>query len=104
VMVTVVGIPLGLTALFVYCAMLYPAQVFPAIWIGDRLLRLRRTSRAASSSPYLSLLIGTVVLVILLLVPILGWVARLVAVMVGLGALWSVIWSARTRPLAVTPA
>ncbi len=97
VMVTIVGIPLGLVALLLYFATLYPAQVFSALWLGTTLLG---RSRQPASSPYLGLLLGTIILAVLVGLPFIGWLFRLVALLLGFGALWSVIWAGRAPPQA----
>jgi uncharacterized membrane protein YccF (DUF307 family) len=94
-LITIVGIPLALVLMLLYVATLYPALVFVSAWLGDALGRRLRAGRGIS--PYLGMLVGVVVVVILIGLPFVGWVFRLIALCVGFGALWAAIWSARTR-------
>ena len=68
---------------------------------ADRLtvLSSARVVRAgAEPSPYLAQIVGTLLLVLLIAVPFLGWVVRLVAVLLGVGTVWAGIWATRQRP------
>lgn len=81
-MVTVVGIPLGiflgaLTALL--CLM---GQVYAALFIGKGIFR----GMKADVHRNWQLLVGLVILGILSLIPIFGWLARMVFVLIGIGA------------------
>lgn len=98
-MITIIGIPLGIALLLLYLATLYPAQVIPATWLGDRLLGALTRARP---SPYLALLVGTLLLVILVALPFVGWLVRLLALLVGFGALWASVWIGR-RPTPGMP-
>jgi cytoskeletal protein CcmA (bactofilin family) len=94
-LITIVGIPLALALMLLYVATLYPAMIFVSAWLGDALGRgLRRDRRI---SPYAGVIIGTIILVILVGLPFVGWIFRFIALCVGFGALWAAIWSARTR-------
>jgi cytoskeletal protein CcmA (bactofilin family) len=95
-LLTIVGIPLALVAMLLYVATLYPGQVFVCSWLGDAVLRgLGR--RGPSTSPYLAVTVGVIVLVVLVTIPFVGWIFRLLAIFAGFGALWAAIWSARVR-------
>lgn len=94
-LITIVGIPVALALLLLYIATFYPALIFVAAWLGDILGRwLRREGRI---SPSVGVIAGTIVLVILVGLPYVGWIFRLIALCVGFGALWAGIWGARTR-------
>jgi len=94
-LITIVGIPLALALMLLYVATLYPAMIFVSAWLGNALGRgLRREGRI---SPYVGVIVGTIVLVILVGLPFVGWIFRLIALCVGFGALWAAIWGARTR-------
>lgn len=98
-LVTVVGIPLALVAVALYLVTLYLGQIAVARWAGQRIFR------RATASPYLSYTIGAIVVIVLFALPFLGWIARLIAVLVGFGALWAVAWALRRpRALAIPPA
>lgn len=91
---TVIGIPLAATGILLYFATLYPAQVFVVAWLGHRILALARRGREVTPSVYWSLVLGSIVLVALFAIPYVGWVIRLVTMLVGFGALWFTIWTA----------
>jgi cytoskeletal protein CcmA (bactofilin family) len=92
---TIVGIPLALALMLLYGATLYPGLVFVSAWLGDALGRA--LSRGRRISPYLGVIVGVIVLVILVGLPFVGWVLRLLALCAGFGALWAAIWNTRTR-------
>jgi hypothetical protein len=98
-LLTVVGIPVALVLLLLYVTTLYPGQVFASAWLGDALAR--RLGGAAVSA-YVSITVGVIALIILVSLPVVGWIFRLLAICVGLGALWASIWRARTRGPAGT--
>jgi cytoskeletal protein CcmA (bactofilin family) len=76
VMVTVVGLPLGAVALTAWLVALVFSSVPVGAYVGSRLLR--------SASPYLALFVGLLVLALLGLVPYLGFIVKLVTLLVGL--------------------
>lgn len=91
VCITIVGLPLALSALLLYGIALYAAQVFVAMWVGDRLLG-EAPSTTAAGSPLGRvagrLALGLVVLRILQAVPVLGAIVSAVIVLWGLGAIF----------------
>jgi len=93
--VTVVGIPLGLVALGLYAVTLYLGQVFTGRWIGEELLR--RALRAPSVSPYAATAAGVLLLVGLSALPWVGWALRFAAALVGFGAIWLVAYRAASH-------
>ncbi len=96
-LITIVGIPLALVVTLLYVATAYPSLVFVSTWLGEAILR-RLGGRQTSGAPYLSVAVGVAVLVVLVALPFVGWVVRLLALCAGFGALWTAIWSVRTRP------
>jgi len=97
--VALVFLPLGITGLLLYLIALYLAKIPVATWLGDRLLSLS----GRKPSPYLSVVVGVVLLQLLFLVPYLGTLAWLVTFWLGLGAM---ILATRNRlhPQQPTPA
>jgi hypothetical protein len=94
-MVTLVGLPLGL-ALLLALALIYGIGYTAGAWIIGR----RIVSR---SSPIVAFLVGWGILRVVALVPFLGGLAWLVAVVVGLGAIVLAVRQARRREV-VEPA
>jgi len=95
-LLTVVGIPLGLLALGLYAATLYLGQVFTGRRIGEELLR--RALRTSTVSPYAATAVGVLGLVVLFALPWVGWIVRLGAVLLGFGAIWVAAYGAASRP------
>lgn len=78
-MVTLIGLPLGLVLLLGYFFLIYISKVFVALAIGGRILN-PKTSR------YLALALGLAILVVLFLIPVIGGLVDFAAVLLGLGA------------------
>ncbi len=97
-LITVVGIPLAALVMAFYLVTLYLGQVAVAGWAGARIVS--GLQRGGAGSPYLAFTIGAIVLVVLFTLPFLGPIARLLALLVGFGALWAAAWGLR-RPIAL---
>lgn len=91
VMITVIGIPVGLVALLLFAVALYLAKLPIAVWAGGQLLA--RAGRP-DASPYLAMGLGVIVLYILFALPYVGWLVWLGATWLGLGAM---VLSGRSR-------
>ena len=83
-MVTLVGLPVGLTTALLFLVALYVAKIPVAVWAGGRLLAL--TGRP-NASPYAAMLIGILLLYALFETPYVGWPIWLIATWLGLGAM-----------------
>jgi cytoskeletal protein CcmA (bactofilin family) len=90
VMVTVVGIPIGLLMLLAFPLTLLSAGVLAAFGLSDWLMNRSRSQRSWGGRVLL-LLVGLIILTVIGLIPILGFVTWVVALIVGLGALWQAI-------------
>ncbi len=101
-LLTVVAVPVGLVALALYAVTLYAGQVFAARRLGEALLRRLGQQTV---SPYWAGAVGTLALVVLFALPWVGWLARLAAVLVGLGAVWLAAYGAlgRSEPAPAPP-
>jgi cytoskeletal protein CcmA (bactofilin family) len=91
--VTLVGLPVGLTAIFAYVAALYAAQVFVGSWLGKEIL-------GAASSPGQALgqlALGLAIVHAIQYVPYVGWLGTLVITFWGFGALVLAV-TQRTNP------
>lgn len=80
-MITVIGLPLGLFALAGYAAMLYVSGIFVSLVLGEKLLGYV----AKGQKPWLAFVVGLVALHIIFLVPIIGGLAKLATVLFGIG-------------------
>ncbi len=88
---TVIGIPLAAAAMLLLAAMVYPSQAFVATALGRILAAPIGRGRGKPVSIYVAVAIGTLILAVLFALPY-GWVARLVAMVAGFGALWVTVW------------
>jgi cytoskeletal protein CcmA (bactofilin family) len=93
IMVTVVGIPIGLLILLAFPLAVAIGLVLAAFGLADRILNRDRAERSAGGQ-FVSLLVGVIILAVVGLIPILGFVVGVLALLVGLGALWQAL---RTR-------
>lgn len=95
-LITLVGIPLGLFLYATYAVGLALSIITAASWLGSMLPR-KATARSASSSRPLSALrtaVGMSVLLLVGLVPLLGWLLLLIAIPLAAGAFGSAAWLA----------
>jgi hypothetical protein len=94
-LVTVIGIPAGIMAAFIWVMMLYISRLYVALWIG-RLL-LRRWKESFASCFFLPFLTGTALIGLLLRIPWIDWPLRILILCIGMGAMWQVLWGS-ARP------
>ncbi|KAF5412257.1 MAG: hypothetical protein C5S47_01830 [Candidatus Methanogasteraceae archaeon] len=84
-MITVIGIPLGLIVLFAYIVILYISKIFVGLAIGRRILTY---AKQEISSPYWHLVIGLIVIAFATRLPLVGFFISLIVILAGLGALF----------------
>jgi len=83
-LVTVVGIPLAVILLALYVIALLLSGVFVAYLVGGWLLeRLKRPQ----STPYMRMAVGAIAVGACMSLPLVGWLAQLLALLIGLGAI-----------------
>ncbi|MCC5896242.1 MAG: polymer-forming cytoskeletal protein [Alkalibacterium sp.] len=85
-MVTIVGIPMGIILFMLYAIALYVAKIIVGLFVGASLFRL--FGRTEGNNEFLLVLIGVVILDLLMIIPILNLVTWLVIAVFGLGALF----------------
>lgn len=83
---TVIGLPLALVTVAVYAASLYLAPIVPAVWVGRELLS-RAPAHGRRRPGLVRVLAGALIVAFAVLLPWVGWFARLAATVLGLGAL-----------------
>ncbi len=83
-MITVIGIPLGLIVLFAYIVILYISKIFVGLAIGRRILTY---AKQEISSPYWHLVVGLIVIAFATRIPLVGFLISLIVILAGLGAL-----------------
>jgi cytoskeletal protein CcmA (bactofilin family) len=84
-LITIIGIPLGLLVLAIYAILLYLGRVAVALWAGRLILGAR--APAGRQGLILNFLVGGLVLIILGIVPLVGWLVTSLATVFGIGAL-----------------
>ena len=92
---TVIGIPAGIMAAFIFVMMLYVSRIYVALWIG-RLL-LGRWKESLASCFFLPFVTGTILIGLLLSIPWIDWPLRIIILCMGMGAMWQVLWGS-ARP------
>ncbi len=92
---TVIGIPAGIMAAFIFAMMLYISRVYVALWIG-RLL-LRRWKESFDSCFFWPFVTGTALMGLLTQIPWIDWPLRILILSMGMGAMWQVLWGS-ARP------
>jgi hypothetical protein len=96
-MATIIGIPTGLLILFALPLLWLAATVITAFTMGDFLVN--RVPRARGFFAQLwQLIVGLVVLSVIGIIPVLGFLTWLGALLVGLGAFWQGLWTPTTAP------
>jgi hypothetical protein len=86
VMITVIGLPLGLIALVLYAIAIYLSQIPVALLIGKLIIRPRgeMDSKGLMIGAFA---LGLVILSLLTLIPFVGWFIGLLVVLFGLGSM-----------------
>lgn len=102
VMITVVGIPLGLIALLLYGIALFSAQIFVGMTIGRLILSFIADGNRRLIQ-FLGLLIGLLILFGISFIPYVGPWAPLIVVILGLGGLMLAIGRLRKEPARGAP-
>jgi hypothetical protein len=82
---TVVGLPLALIASALYAASLYVAPIVPSMWVGGEVLP--GENRTERGRRVMRFLVGGLIVAFAILLPWIGWVARIAATAVGLGTI-----------------
>jgi len=98
-LLTAVGIPAGILLAFIYIAMIYISRIYVGLWVGRILLGNFKESFTASFFwPFVA---GTIIIGIIMLIPVLGWILRFFLLLIGLGAMWQVLWKS-AKPIKNT--
>jgi cytoskeletal protein CcmA (bactofilin family) len=95
--VTVVGIPAGVIAGLLYGIAIYISFIYIGVWIGRKVLGYIKKSMATAF--FWPLVVGTIIIALINLIPIVGWLFRLCILLLSLGAMWATMW--KTVPVPV---
>lgn len=82
---TVIGIPLGLIIVFAFGIFCFAGSIYTAQFIGTKIAGYLNIQREPPS--FICLVLGIVVLCGISLIPFVGWIVALLALMLGLGAI-----------------
>jgi len=86
-LLTIIGLPLGLMILTVYLIILYASQVLVGLVIGYGALK----GFQGEAKPILLLIVGLIVYEIIISLPYLGGFIKFIALLWALGAIWEII-------------
>lgn len=100
-MITIIGIPLGIALLLIWIANMMIAPWAVAQAIGGMIGTRGAAKTPVLASPYMQLLIGAVILSTLMMLPMVGWLVRSVVVVLGMGA--TVYWLMNAQTLQPAP-
>ncbi|MDW7732578.1 MAG: hypothetical protein SCH66_09155 [Methanolobus sp.] len=78
---TLVGIPIGVLILLMIAAVLYFARIITGMWIGKYVF----SKVGRESKPWLELVLGVFILLLLSELPLVGWLVYLVATLIPVG-------------------
>lgn len=84
-LITVIGIPVSIFCFFVFLTLVYLSGIAFATGFGDFLLKLIK--KEGTISPFISFIIGIVIVSLVSLIPYLGFLVRLVVLFFGTGML-----------------
>ena len=82
--ITIIGIPISLMILALYIMGLYISKIFIGITLGQYILKI---SGRKKQTKYLCLIVGLVALELLFMIPFISCLAKLIALVLGFGAL-----------------
>jgi hypothetical protein len=88
--ITVVGIPAGIIAGVLYGIAIYISTIYMGAWIGRKILGSIKKSMATAF--FWPLVVGTIIIGLITIIPIIGWLFRLFILLIALGAMWLVLW------------
>lgn len=88
--VIMIGFPFAILGLYIYSIITYLASIVVGLVIGEKIIRLFKKKGAIS--PYLSFLVGIVILFVVSLIPILNVIVTLLVMLFGAGALLLGSW------------
>lgn len=86
--VTIVGLPLGIILLLAYLILLLLTLVLSATFLGERILILLTKKKTGVIHLLLALLLGSFIFVLLTCIPYVAWLFYLLAFFLGMGVLW----------------
>jgi hypothetical protein len=87
---TVIGIPVAILFLFLFITMIYVSRIYVGLWVGRTILGYYKES--FTTDFFWPFLTGTILLGILWFIPLIGWVFKMLILLIGLGAMYQIVW------------
>jgi cytoskeletal protein CcmA (bactofilin family) len=84
---TVIGLPISIILMALYVAGMILSSALAAFWLGDTVLRRATNRHWRGVNEKWALLLGSVLLVVVGAIPVVGWIATCVVTMAAFGAL-----------------
>lgn len=84
-LITIIGIKLSFIVIGIYSITMFFTSVIGSIFIGD--LFLKKLMKQKNPSSYLAVLVGSLIFIILTIIPFIGWIIGLIIILVSLGSL-----------------
>ncbi len=102
--VLVVGLPLGLTLAAFYGVLIFVSKALLGLWAGRMIFKLFNKDKKGYKAPLVwSAIIGTLVVAIVFLIPVIGFLAKMIAIWFMFGAVvlykWKLIKDLRQKKL-----
>jgi len=94
VTITIIGIPLALISMAIYLILIYLAQIFIGTLIGQKILNyFNRANKEQPKEPSLlwAMILGTVIYMLLINIPYIGFLIGLIGTIWFLGSLWQIL-------------
>lgn len=96
VMITVIGIPIGIISLMGYGVLLYLAKLPAALWIGSKILK-------GENKPLLPMILGIFILMLVSFIPYLGNLVSFAAMVFGIGSYMINLRNVFQKPKDIEP-
>jgi hypothetical protein len=84
IMITIVGMPLAMVALFVYIVAMIIASLYPSAILGK--LLLEKVFKKMNTNLFIQMILGVTLLGLITIIPVAGWVVAFAAFCMGIGA------------------
>jgi hypothetical protein len=88
--ITVIGIPAGIIAGFLYGLILYISRIYVGIWIGRKIIAHVKKSQVGHF--FWPFAVGILTIALIGLIPLLGWMFKLFCLLISLGAMCLTAW------------
>ncbi len=87
--ITIVGIPVTIILIFLYILAIYISKIFAALYIGKRVIKSKKV--------VMPVIVGIIIYIILANIPFIGWLVKLLAILLGLGTITAAIFTRKKK-------